>query len=328
MPTLLKSKVKISRGAKTRSKEAHPGSCYLVEVTIPEDYSTFLPIPFRAVVGGGTYYPYGKFITHLSGPYLDILDHQRDLPYTILDSLEFIQLYEEQGDSPFSLACNAINCIEDDKENFPHLNLKLLHIGIVGSMTSVRKEWNTDIGDWEYHASNIFNPVVANAIQAQLARDMWLLANKNKTIGIRVDALTGENLPNIAEFKTSAIGKSLIITPYIKDLPGEVSKYSSLVEDFRHKNAIKLSYTKRNGLVYSLSFGSVYELGKTREVKIEIKPTATSRVFDGFPRPPIQVLGDLLTNEFDAKSPSLDQLWCLSNTNNDSYKVEEFWNGT
>jgi len=331
MPTLLKSKTRIARGAKTRSKEAHPGSCYLVEVNVPKDYSNFLPIPFRAVPGGGTYYPYGKFITHLSGPYLDILDIRGDIQYTILDSLEFIQLYGEPKTSNFYLACNAINTIEDEKDKFPHLNLKLLHIGIVGNMTSVRQKF--DPREWELHSSNIYNPIVANAVQAQLARDMWILAESNKTIGIRVDALTGKDLPLIPEFKTSKTGKSLILTPYAKDLPGEAPKYLSMVEEYRHKRSIKLSYTKRNGLSYCIFFGGGWEvgngsLGHIRDVEIELEPTATSRLADSdySSRPMCKTVGDLLTNEFPTTSPSLEQLGCFSR-NQVAYKLEEFFNG-
>jgi len=302
IPTLNKNNVKVIRGQKSKSSSAHPGSVYLVRVVIPKEFGDFPPIPFRTDLNG-IGYPTGEFISYLSRPYLDILEQIGTIKYEILDSLQIIVL--NANGHPFKELCDMIEYFEDSKkEELSPINLKALHMTIAGHFLHYHRNVDPDTGRISYSTSGDYNPILADAIQGLVAKDVWLRAVTNNTTAIRVDALTGKKLPSLPSYKNEGPGTSTFLTPSLKDQPGKTF-YRELIYENRDKLAVTVGVSAR----ISLKQGFLHpaSIGRLQPIVVNIPASSGTRLLD---RTKVRRVGSLLEQEVNTEIPTIEQL-CL-----------------
>jgi len=286
------------KGRKYHIKEAHPGSGYTIKVKIPSTYSTFSPIPLR--LNGVGYYQ-GEFVTHVSKPYVELLEEVGDIPFEILDSQQLI--LRDWNTSPFEELCNMIEYFEDAHGNelYP-VNIKALHFTMVGHFLHYHQELDRVTGEISQVASQDFNPILANAIQGRVAKEIWLQSQVQDTEAIRADALTGHNLVTSNKYKKSDPGMMTFLTPLLKDKPGE-TLYRNLIYQFRDKKVISVHIERR------LSFLQVYnhpgDIGKLVEVEVGIPATPGRRSLSP---EKVKKLGYLLEGPIRTAIPQIDDM--------------------
>jgi hypothetical protein len=302
VPTLNKDNVLVRRGDKFKSKSAHPGSVYLVRVVIPKGYSAFPPIPFRTTANG-IGYPTGEFVAYLSRPYIDILEQVGTVEYEILDSLQFIIL--NANGRPFQELCGIIEYFEDTyRESLYPIFVKGLHMTIAGHFLHYHRNVDPDTGQISYSASGDYNPILADAIQGLVAKEIWIKAMTNDTTAIRVDALTGKRLPKLANYKNEGPGTSTFLTPSLKDHPGKTF-YRDLIHANRDKKTVTVGVSAR----VSIKQGFLHpaEIGKLKPIVVNIPASSGSRLLD---RTQVARLGNLLESNIKTEVPTVEQL-CL-----------------
>lgn len=305
IPTLNKNNVKVIRGQKSKSISAHPGSVYLIRVVIPKEFGDFPPIPFRTATNG-IGYPTGEFITHVSRPYLDILEQIGTVKYEILDSLQIIVL--NSNGRPFQELCNMIEYFENSKkEDLAPINLKALHMTIAGHFLHYHRNVDPDTGKISYSTSGDYNPILADAIQGLVAKDVWLRAVTNDTVAIRVDALTGKKLPLLDNYKNEGPGTSTFLTPSLKDQPGKTF-YRDLIHENRDNIAVTIGITSR----ISIRQGFLHpaSIGRLQPIVVDIPASSGSRLLD---KSKVRRLGTLLEQEVGTEVPTIEQLYLGGN---------------
>ena len=295
VPAFYRNIVKIYRGPKEFFEDAHPGSAYLVQVNVPKYYSNFPPIPLRL---DGVRYPQGEFVTYLSKPYVDLLVEMGDIPFEILDSIQFI--LSDTSNLPFKKGLQELEKYEDsNKDNLYPINLKSLHYTMVGHFLHHHQNRDYNTGDTSQLASNDYHPSLSLAMQGMVATEIWRMSQVYNTDAIRVDAITGKGLPDKKNFKKSGTGTMTFLTAYLKDKPGE-TLYRDLIYAERDKDHITFPMT------YRVSFRDGFwdnSTGRLREVSARIRPTAGNRYID---RP--KYIGDLLEGSIKTDIPTVNRL--------------------
>jgi len=254
LPSLDKENVAYTSG-ETRYKhpEAHPGSLYIIETTIPESLKNG-PIPV------GTYWPIGHIpkSNPMCRPFLDILDHM-GIPYKILWSYQII--LKDLDKRPFRDVAYKIWILEEYyKSQLIPLELKSLHYTVTGHMLGLYYEFeklDIDVGDGEtiaeWHPIGIrstldYNPPVACAVKSiVLCRTYRAFLETEDPVAIREDNITGRGI-NLrdAHFREKDSGNYLVIAPNIRDLPGDSILRHSIVEKYKDSTYFKLDRQYRN----------------------------------------------------------------------------------
>lgn len=300
--TARNSLLRVARGT-TFFPDAHPGSGYEIEVDVPFSYHTFAPIPLKR---GMVMYPTGKFVTRVSKPYIDLLEELGDIPYRILDAIQLIPIGKPTY--PFATLTDALEEAEDNlKDALYPINLKALHRSLVGHMLHIHKEYKKDHNghiDWYYQASSDYNPVMACAVQAKVAVDIWRLAQASNTEAIRVDAITGYDLPDLGGFKRTEPGLMTFLTPALKDKPGS-SLYRDLIHRDRDMYDVRVRFPYREGIQSAYNIPG--RIGITRGLSFNIPPGGGNRLFaklDKSGRP--RRVGELLDARLPLLTPSVE----------------------
>lgn len=298
-PTLRKKGTLILRD-KPYIPEAHPGSVYRVRVSVPSTYSSFPPLPFKTrslPSGGGIGYPVGDFETTISRPYMDIIKEQGDIKCKILNSLQFVPTTE--GQTPFKELTTIIEYCEDSfREELWPVNVKGLHFPMIGHF--LHYHWDTE--EEIFRTSTDFNPILANAMQGLVSKEVWKLSQVTNTVAIRVDAITGKSLPDREGFKRKLTGVTTFLTPALKDNPGSTT-YRDLIHKYRDLKHVVLQFHRR------VSFKEAYldpsRIGNVVSSKVCIPPSGGNR---GVPREKVRRIGNLLEKTIPTFIPNLRTL--------------------
>ena len=294
-PAFHKNIVKIHRGPGELYPNAHPGSAYLVKVNIPESYSSFPPIPLRLE---GVRYPHGKFISYLSKPYLDLLTEMGDVPFEILDSIQFIML--DPKNLPFKKGLQELEKYENaNRERLSPINLKSLHHTMVGHFLHYHEEIDGNSGEIKQVATNDYHPSLSLAMQGTVATELWRMSQVHDADAIRVDALTGRDLPEKKNFRATGKGTMTFLTASLKDKPGE-SLYRDHIHEARDKPYVTFHTTSR------VSFKMGYldnSTGRVIDISARIAPTAGNRYIS---KP--KFVGELLEGPVKTTIPTVAHL--------------------
>jgi len=296
VPAFYKNIVEIYRGPDKFFENAHPGSAYHVITNVPKTYEKFSPISIR--LNTGTYYPHGEFLSWQPKPVIDLLIKLGDIPFKIVDSIQFILLDEKN--LPFKKGLQDLARYEEEnKDNLAPIYLKSLHNTMVGNFLNTYEETDKETGEITEKASGSFHPSLSLAMQGLVATTLWEMSQTCNTDSIRVDALTGKDLPSPNGFKKKDSGLMTYLSAHLKDLPG-LSLYRDHIERDRDKPYVTFNYPTR------LSFSQGYytnDTGKLIDVSVRIAPTAGNRYMD---RP--EKIGELLNRELETRIPTIEQL--------------------
>ena len=282
---------------KTFYRDSHPGSTYTIEVTVPNIFKDFAPLPFRD--NGYVYYPTGTFKTTLSKPYI-VLCEDLGLKYKILESTQIIM--RDSKILPWGDFYKVIKSVEDwALVNLPLLNVKaLLHYALIGHFLSYHEKviLEPEI-DLIHETGSAFNPILANAIQGEVACSIFRETLTQEADAIRVDALTGKNLNSKEGFKLSPPGLMTFLTPFFKDKPGS-SIYRDLIKRDRDKEGVSITVPFRVGL--DAAWSNYSSIGSLQTLRFTIPPNKGSRVGTT----PNKV-GSLLDSTFPLTIPSIEE---------------------
>lgn len=294
-PAFHKNVVKIYRGPKKFFEDAHPGSAYQVKVNVPASYSTFPPIPLKL---DGVRYPHGEFVAYLSKPYLDLLVEMGDIPFEILDSVQFIML--DPKNLPFKKGLRALGRFEEDnKEKLSPINLKSLHYTLVGHFLHYHQEIDGKTGEIKQVATNDYHPSLSLAMQGMVATELWKMSQVHNTDAIRVDALTGRSLPDVTSFKRAGTGTMTFLTASLKDKPGE-TLYRDHIYAARDKSFVTFSTVSRKSFLMGYLDNST---GRLIDTSARVAPTAGNR-YTSKPK----YVGELLDGSLETVIPTVDHL--------------------
>jgi len=295
-PAFYRNVVDVFRGPEKFFENAHPGSAYHVITNVPRTYDKFSPVSIR--LSSGTYYPHGEFLSWQSKPVIDQIIKLGDIPFKIVDSIQFILL--DENNFPFKKGLDQLAKYEDEnKESLSPIYLKSLHNTMVGNFLNTYEETDKETGEIREVASGSFHPSLSLAMQGLVATELWEMSQTCNTDAIRVDALTGKGLPGRNGFKKKDKGMMTFLSAHLKDHPG-LSLYRDHIERDRDKSYVTFDYTTR------ISFAQGYytnSTGKLVDVSVRIAPTAGNRYID---RP--ERIGELLTRELSTRIPTIEQL--------------------
>ena len=267
-------------GKNEKIPNAHPGSLYIIETTIPGSLQNG-PIPVKS------YWPIGHIprSNPICKPFLDLLDFMK-IPYKILWSYQII--LKDMDKKPFKYAADKIWILEEKyMADLAPISMKNLHYTVTGHMLGLHYEFTMvekAIGEGEtirtWPATNIkttgdYNPPVACAVKAAvLCKTYRAYLEARNPIAIREDNITGRGIyVGNNGFREKDSGDYLVISPNIRDLPGEHLLKDNIVDKFRNNTHFKLKREYRNTLLggdlhiplgfplgeeVSLSFGNSY----------------------------------------------------------------------
>ena len=287
-----KNILKICKGGTTYYEEAHPGSVYEVEVTVPHTYDRFPPLPLR---DSHILYPHGTFVTRIHKPYLENIMEVGDIPFKILDSVQIIPRGKPQY--PFKDIAQRLEDFEvEASKYFKFTDLKTLHCTIHGHMIHFHREIKTE-GTLEiyYETGQDYNPVNAGAVQAMVAKELWKLSQTNNAEAYRIDALSGYHLETPEGFRKEETGIMTFLTPAFKDKPGS-TLYRNLINENRDLPWVRLTLPHRISLKEALM--RPYMIGREKRICIEIEPLGGNRKVKRFRR-----IGELLENRIPTQIP-------------------------
>lgn len=254
-------------------EEAHPGSGYEVKVKVPKEYKTFPPIPTRR--DGHIQYPYGEFTTRVSKPYIDTLRKVGNIPFQILDSIQIIP--KGKLTYPFVGLVKAMVGFENEAQKYFHpINTKL-HYSLVGHMLHIHRVIDPITLKISYETSQDYNPGYACAIQGMVANKLWELAQMSDTEAIRVDALSGYNLPDKEGYRKGNSGLMTFLTPGLKDKPGS-TMYRDLIHQDRDFPFVRVNFPLRLGIKAAWYYP--HRVGNLVDYATEIPPLGGNRLVE------------------------------------------------
>jgi len=278
-------------------KDAHPGSGYEIEVEVPHTYSDFSPIPLRW--NGHTPYPHGRFHTKVSKPYIDLLNELGDIPYTIVHSIQIVPFGPAYY--PFKDFAKNLEVFEDAcKDSLYPVNLKALHYPLQGHMLHIHRNITEFTGKIWYETSQDYSPINASAIQGMVACELFRFSQISNAEAIRVDALSGYNLPSRQGYKKEPSGLMTFLTPGLKDKPGS-NLYRDLIHHWRDHKGIITRFPMRYGI--NKSWGRPSAIGRLVTVTQELYPMQGCRDI-GDPVG-IKKLGELLDRRVEIPIPTI-----------------------
>ena len=296
-PSLDKQRTIIDRNSNKYYKGAHPGSAYLIQANVPRTYKDFPLLPLRTSFGRG--YPWGEIVVSVSKPYLDLLEEVKDIPYKILKCLQFIPM---RDDRPFEDLCTNIEYFEDRyKEELYPINVKGFHFTMQGHFMSWYPVLDNK-GDTTFKASEDYNPILANAMQSLVAKDLWVLSQTQDVYSIRVDGASGRRLRGDDNYKHSEPHLSTLLNPYLKDLNGS-KKYRDLIYENRDSDSIKLTVEGRISLNQGILRPET--IGKLIKKDLKIPASPGNRIVH---TSKLTRLGILLESTIPTVVPSAEEL--------------------
>ena len=279
--------------------EAHPGSVYDIQVTVPDSYKEFPPIPVKM---GHTCYPHGAFPTRVTKPYIDTIIKCGDIPFKILDSIQI--LLEKNPLYPFKELASKIELFEDTiGDQFKPINPKNLHYTLQGHMLhfhEIIEENSNGKTRIYYKASADYNPIDACAIQSMVANMVWWDSRGKDVIAISVDALRGHNLKAKKGYKQDKSGLMTFLTPALKDKPGS-TVYRDLIEKNKDQNCIHIWSPHRTSIREALR--RPWLMGRERPITMDLYPSAGNRLVN---RP--WRIGDLLDGPIPCQIPTAGEM--------------------
>jgi len=301
LPSLGKNILKIARNTKYFSN-AHPGSVYLVEVSVPDTYKAFSPVGLS--LQGHTLYPTGNFITAVSKPILDLIIELGDISFRVLDSLQII--LKDPTLLVFKDVCQTVENFEDAlMGDYPYFKLKSMHAYLAGQFIQTYEVYKQ--GKLYIQASGMYNPILANAIYAMQDVDIFRLAMQSNAVLLRADAVTAQLEYRLDGFKTMNTTKTVAITDRLK---GEVTPNNNYIDDIeRNRNEKYLTYEYEgytrlhsSNLLPGFSIRNrTTDIGKKKIIKQRVYPRSEFRKIT---TPPIY-LGQLLDETFTASIPNI-----------------------
>ena len=275
---------KIYRGTNLY-EESHPGSTFEIQVTIPPNKYLFGPLPARTYTNI-TYPTSGEMQIIVPKPYVELCNKEK-IPYKIVRSLQF--LLKDTETRPFEDLCFVIEHIENTyKDELYPINLKALHVTLVGHMLSVHQEYlREDKLNPIMVPSQDYSPMIASAVESMVATQIWQYAEGRQDTSISVDGSAGTAFSCNSDMKHSDPGDMFYFSAHIKDKPGE-THYRELAYQHRDEPIIEIYTPKKN------SFGSSWsrpsQIGRMVHDKTRIIPSAGSRKLEH----PITRIGELL----------------------------------
>jgi len=317
-PSIAKDNLfKVIRGTQF-DEDAHPGSGYEIEVTVPDTYKEFSPIPHRG--GGCTSYPHGKFVTRVSKPYIELLNTLKDVPYRILDSVQLILV--DPHNCPFKTFSQILEFFENHlQKDLSPVNLKSLHYAIQGHMLHIHRNVDLTSGIITYETSQDYNPVDASGIQAMVACELFRFATSSNTEAIRVDALSGYGLRKRDGYRQEPTGLMTFLTTFLKDKPGS-TLYRDLIYKNRDLRTIVTKFPVRHSLAQS--WHRPRRIGSMEMRTVNLEPLSGNREATNLEG--IKRMGELLDRRvylpiphYDRDNPSYPQGL------GPSYKEEPIW---
>lgn len=283
--------LKVIKG-RTYYPEAHPGSVYEVEVIVPETYNQFPPLPKRTL-NQGTIYPTGRFQTRVPKPYIDLAYELGDIKVKILDSIQGVM--KTPPNYPWAEASRALELLEDSL-TLDFIDKKSFHYTILGHMRHIHKKYERN-HERSYETSRDYNPWIINGATANVAVRQWKKANVTNGTRIRVDCISGRNLPEDSNCTTSSSGLITALTSHFRDKPGETF-YRDMIEKNRDFRGVWFEFEYRVGLREANFTPS--RIGHLKKMKWMLPPLGGSRDFNFDKR-----VGELLLREFPTTIPTL-----------------------
>jgi hypothetical protein len=295
VPSLSRTNIlSIVEGSTRFFEDAHPGSTYTIEVDIPKAYRNFPPIPQR--VGDHIRYPVGLIeSTIVSKTYIETLQED-NIPFKIIDSTQVRLRSQEPKD--FKDFVNRLIKVEDALAGLKNINPKFLHYTLVGSMLAIHKEVNDST---EYVTSRNYNPLIANTIQARIAKKAWRKALEEDSEVIAVDSVIGRTSVEKPGWKNKGTGDTLVITPYIKDKGGD-SKFKDLITKYRDFFSFPLTYPNRR-LSLKECWRNPKKIGTLEDTTCHIAPSGQGRGLEI----PVTRLGALLDTQIKTNIPNAQE---------------------
>jgi len=238
---------------KFKDPNAHPGSLYIIETDIPEGLSNG-PIPVKS------YWPIGPIprSNPVCKPFLDLLDYM-GIPYKILWSYQII--LKDLDKKPFRQVASQIWYLEEYyKAELAPIEIKNLHYTVTGHMLGlyylIRKEevefepgrFTPIWSPYEIQGTKDYNPPVACAVKAKvLCKTYKAYLDTKYPVAIREDNITGRGV-NVRGngFREKDSGTYLVISPNLRDLPGEDLFRHTIVDKFKSNTHFKLDRQYRN----------------------------------------------------------------------------------
>lgn len=283
--------------------DAHMGSGYEAEFTVPAHYNKFPPIP-KQEEGRGLIYPIGTFTTEVSKAYVDLAYERGDIGVKILHSVQGVtKKYPTHDFRPLMDQLSALEKVL--KINLNYINTKNFHTAFLGHMISiykVRERLDPNYINLKplsyYQASTDYNPWLANAGTAMVACRQWRKTQVEEVEDIRVDCVSGRNLSKEEDCKLSDPGLSTSLTPHIRDKPG-TDRYRHMIEKNRDSfRGINIDIEYRRGIRDSKFLP--WRIGGVVGLKWCMPPLGGSRDLEFKGR-----MGELLEGSFETKIPQI-----------------------